>query len=69
MLPEHCNVHSPDGGFSGWTTGGILTSQHTSGDSAHSPQGVLPLKWRELFFEVAGRIMPHDQAVISTKLS
>ena len=36
---EHCNVHSLDRGFSGGTTGSILTSRTTSQDSAHSPQG------------------------------
>jgi hypothetical protein len=27
----HCNAHSPDGGFSEGTTGGISTSRSTSG--------------------------------------
>ena len=41
-------------------TGGISNSRQTSGDTVHSPQSVLRLKWRELFFEAAGRIMPQD---------
>ena len=54
---EHCNVHSLNGGFSGGTTGSILTSRTTSQDSGHSPQGVLRLNWRELLFGEAARIM------------
>jgi hypothetical protein len=30
---------------------------------------VLRLKWRELIFEAAGRIMPQDEDVVLTKLS
>jgi hypothetical protein len=41
----------------------------TSQDSVRSPQGVLRLKWRELFFEAAGRIMPQAEGVVSMKLS
>src|ERR1035441_7278084 len=41
----------------------------TSPHSIHSPLGVLPLKWRELFFEAAGCIMPQDEGVVLTKLS
>ena len=37
-------------------------------DSGHSPQGVLRLNWRELLFGEAGRIMPHDEDVVSIKM-
>jgi hypothetical protein len=58
----HCNAHSPDGGFSGGTTGSILTSRTTSQDSGHSPQGVLRLNWRERLFGEAG-VLCHTMPV------
>ena len=45
------------------------TSQvHKPPRQIHLPQGLLRLNWRELLFEEAGRIMPQDEGVISTKL-
>jgi hypothetical protein len=65
---ELCNVHSPDGGFSGGTTGSILTSRTTSQDSGHSPQGVLRLNWLELLFGEAARIMHMMRVSVQEKL-
>ncbi len=65
---EPCNVHSPDGGFSGGTTGSILTSRTTSQDSGHSPQGVLRLNWRELLFGEAAGIMHMMRVSFQEKL-
>jgi len=54
---EHRRLHNLDCGFSAGTTGSISNSRQTSGDTVHSPQDVLRLKWRELLFEEARRIM------------
>jgi hypothetical protein len=42
MFDEHCNVHSPDGGFSGGITGStseVSSSRPLSQDSGQSPHG------------------------------